>query len=76
MSPIHLVVRDSALGPIVEARGTSRMSHAEQERYERYALERVAYTIDGTLAFNPERESIKLPDCVRKMIRITIGTAW
>jgi hypothetical protein len=76
MCPIHLVVRDSALGPIVEARGTGRMPHAEQERIERYALERVAYTVDGTRTFNPERESIRLPDCVRKMVRITIGTAW
>jgi len=76
MSPIHLVVRDSYLGPIVEVKGTGRMSHAEQERYERYALERVAYDVDGTLTFNPERESVRLSDGVRKRVRVTIGTAW
>jgi ATPase subunit of ABC transporter with duplicated ATPase domains len=76
MSPIHLVVRDSYLGPIVEARGTGRMSHAEQERYERYALERVAYDVDGTLTFNPERESIKLSGGMRSRVRITIGASY
>ena len=76
MSPIHIVVRDSALGPIVEAKGTGRMSHAEQERLERYAVQRVAYTEDGTLTFNPERESIRLSDGVRSRVRITIGASY
>jgi hypothetical protein len=76
MCPIHLVVRDSALGPIVEARGTGRMPHAEQERIERYAIQRVAYTVDGTLTFNPERESVRLSDGVRSRVRITIGTSY
>lgn len=76
MSPIHLVVRDSTLGPIIEARGTGRMSHAEQERLERYAAERVAYDVDGTLTFNPERESIRLSDGLRSRVRITIGKSW
>jgi len=75
VSPIHLVVRDSTLGPIVEAKGTGRMPHAQQERLERYALERVAYDVGGTLTFNPERESVKLPDGVRSRVRITIGAS-
>jgi hypothetical protein len=73
---IHLVVRDSALGPIVEAKGTGRMSHAEQERLERYAVQRVAYDVDGTLTFNPERENIRLSDGVRSRVRVTIGKSW
>lgn len=76
MSPIHLVVRDSTLGPIVEAKGVGRMSHAEQERLERYAAQRVAYDVDGTLTFNPERESVRLSDGVRSRVRITIGKSW
>ena len=76
MSAIHLIVRDSYLGPIVEAKGTGRMSDAEQWRMERYALERVAYTEDGTLTFNPERESVKLSDGMRRKVRVTIGQTW
>jgi hypothetical protein len=76
MCPIHLVVRDSALGPIVEAKGIGRMPHAEQERLERYAVQRVAYDVDGTLTFSPERESIRLSDGVRSRVRITIGKSW
>lgn len=76
MSPIHIVVRDSALGPIIEAKGAGRMSHAEQERLERYAAERVAYTEDGTLTFNPECESVRLSDGMRSRVRITIGKPW
>lgn len=73
---IRIVIRDSYLGPIVEVKGAGRMSHAEQARIERYALERVAYTDDGTLTFNPERESVRLTDGMRSRTRITIAPSW
>jgi hypothetical protein len=70
-----IMVRDSSLGPIVEVQGV-RLSDAEHEMLERYALSRVGYTPDGELMFQPERGRERILPAKAKKHVITIGKPW
>jgi hypothetical protein len=70
-----IMVRDSSLGPIVEVQGV-RLSDAEHDILERYALSRVAYTPDGELTFQPKRGGERLLPAKAQKHVITIGKPW
>lgn len=66
-----IMVRDSFLGPVVEISGI-RLSDAEHDMLEQWALSRVSYTPDGTLTFNTDRSGERLLPAQAKKHTLTI----